>query len=52
VPYDDGCVAGIGWTWTDASQTQVEFCGQACTQLTDHLVSDVSATFGCQTVVN
>lgn len=52
VPYDDGCAAGVGWTWTDASHTQVEFCGQACDLLTEHQISDVGATFGCQTVVN
>jgi len=53
VPYNDGCSGGTGgWTWTDQSHTQVEFCGQSCDQLTNHQISDVSATFGCQTVVN
>jgi len=48
VPFDDGCAAGDGWSWTDATKTEVEFCGQACIELTNHAVSDVSATFGCR----
>ncbi len=51
VPYDEDCATGVGWTWTDASHTRMEFCAQSCDPLTNHQVSDGTATFGCQTVV-
>ena len=48
VPFDDGCAAGNGWSWTDGTKTEVEFCGQSCVQLTSHSINDVTATFGCK----
>jgi hypothetical protein len=51
VPYDENCEMGIGWTWTDESHTQVEFCDGACDQLVAGGVDEISAMFGCPTVV-
>jgi hypothetical protein len=48
---NDGCATGVGWTWTDATQSAVEFCGQSCAAIKDGSVQDISATFGCDTEV-
>ncbi len=49
--YDEDCQTGAGWTWVDAEHTQVEFCDQACTDLKAGNVSEISARFGCPTVI-
>jgi hypothetical protein len=52
VGYDPACADG--WRWTDAStpeHPQVEFCGAACTRLSDGEVSEIEARFGCATIV-
>lgn len=51
VPHDEGCVQGLGWTWTDSSHEAVEFCAEACDQLKSGDVVGISARFGCPTVV-
>ena len=51
VPMDEGCAAGTGWEWTDTSQTEVRFCDEACGRIKAGEVQDISATFGCDTVV-
>jgi hypothetical protein len=49
---NDGCASGDeGWTWTDDSHTQVEFCPDSCEELRQGNVSKVSARFGCATIV-
>ena len=51
VPYDEECAEGIGWTWTDATHTAVEFCEEACAELQGGEVETISALFGCPTQV-
>jgi von Willebrand factor type A domain len=51
VAYDDGCTTGEGWTWVDAGHTQVEFCPQACNDLKAGNIAEISARFGCPTVI-
>jgi hypothetical protein len=51
VYYDEDCAAGEGWTWVDEDHTQVEFCDEACQQLQDGDVDEISAVFGCPTEV-
>jgi len=47
---DDGCAQGKGWTWTDDTQTKVEFCKEACDKLQGGSVKKITATFGCPSV--
>ncbi len=49
VGYDQDCSLGTGWTWTDGTQTEVRFCDTPCGQIQGLQVSEISATFGCQT---
>jgi hypothetical protein len=49
VGYDEDCALGVGWTWVDEEKTAVEFCDEACQQLKDGEVSNISAEFGCPT---
>ena len=51
VAYDASCLGGEGWTWVDATHTQVEFCDQACSDLKAGNISEISAKFGCPTVI-
>jgi hypothetical protein len=51
VAYDEGCAVGTGWTWANDEHTQVEFCPASCEELQGGLVSTISATWGCPTVV-
>jgi len=56
VPYNSDCNTtppgvGIGWRWTSAAQDEVEFCVNTCQDLKDGDVDDISATFGCPSVV-
>ncbi len=45
VYWDDNCQNGDGWMWTDATQTAVTFCDDACVVLDDGV--DVTVEFGC-----
>ncbi|MFO8074270.1 MAG: vWA domain-containing protein [Polyangia bacterium] len=51
VPYDEDCQEGLGWTWIDEEHTEIEFCEQPCQQLQTGEVTEISAKFGCPTVV-
>ena len=51
VYYVDDCSQGDGWTWHNDEHTKVEFCGAACDMLKDGLVDVITATFGCDTIV-
>jgi len=53
VPQDPTChdEAGNGWNWVDDEHTTIEFCGQYCEDLRTGQVDEVSAAFGCNTVV-
>jgi hypothetical protein len=51
VPYDDDCVPGNGWRWTDSTHTSIEFCPGACSQLQGGTVDTVNAKYGCPTEV-
>ncbi len=51
VGYDENCVKGKGWNWVDSEHTEIEFCEQACESLKSGNVSEVLATFGCETIV-
>jgi hypothetical protein len=52
VYYDEDCALGVGWTWVDPpDNTQVEFCAEACQQLQDGEVDEISAVFGCPTEI-
>ncbi|MCP4683955.1 MAG: hypothetical protein GY867_00775, partial [bacterium] len=50
VGYDPDCANGVGWTWTDTTQTKVEFCKEACDELKGGTVENIRATFGCPVV--
>jgi len=49
VPYDEDCLVGTGWTWTDDTHTAVRFCPQACEDLQED-VEGVTAMWGCPTI--
>jgi len=51
VLYDEDCAEGIGWTWVDGGNNQVEFCEEACNQLKGGEVQTISAKFGCPTQI-
>ena len=49
VGLDEGCEAGTGWDWVDPTvRDTVEFCEQACEQIKNGDVTDISAEFGCK----
>jgi len=50
IPWDPDCEAGVGWTWTDDTHTEVLFCDEACAQLQAGDIDDVSAVFGCPSI--
>lgn len=50
VKRDDNCANGEGWTFTDDTRKMVNFCKQACNQLKNGDVKEVSAEFGCPSV--
>lgn len=51
VGYDEGCAAGVGWTWTSEEHTAITFCAGACEELNSGDVENVVAKWGCPTVV-
>ena len=48
---DDDCSSGSGWRWANDDHTQVEFCPDSCQQIKDDLVDVITATFGCDTII-
>jgi hypothetical protein len=56
VPFNSDCNTtppgvGVGWRWTSPAKDEVEFCVNTCQDLKDGSVDDISATFGCPSVV-
>jgi hypothetical protein len=48
---DDDCSSGSGWRWANDEHTQVEFCPDSCQQIKDGDVAVITATFGCNTII-
>jgi len=48
---DADCSSGSGWRWANDDHTQVEFCPDTCQQIKDDEVEMITATFGCDTVI-
>jgi hypothetical protein len=51
VPTDRDGVCDNGWAWTDDSHTRVQFCGAFCDQIMTRAVTEISATWGCPTIL-
>ena len=52
VPMNEGCGgSGVGWQWVDDAHTQVEFCPASCDDIQDGDPPDISAAWGCPTIV-
>ncbi len=49
IPYDEGCLSGNGWQWLD--NETIELCEQICDDYADGTISTITATFGCETIV-
>jgi len=52
VPNDEDCSSDEGWRWANGEHTQVEFCSDSCALITGGDVDDITAVFGCDTVVD
>jgi hypothetical protein len=48
---DEDCSSGSGWRWVNDEHTQVEFCADSCQEIKDDLVDTITATFGCETII-
>ncbi len=51
VGFDEGCLNGGGWDWTDDSHTAIHFCVGACDELQNLTVDNINITFGCPTII-
>ena len=53
VPRDPDCTedVGAGWDWVDAEHTTVRFCGDYCTRIRSGTIGEISAMFGCTTII-
>jgi hypothetical protein len=53
VPRDADCTedAGAGWDWVDPEHTTVRFCGDFCARIRSGTIGEISATFGCETII-
>lgn len=49
VPYDEDCSDGFGWQWIDADT--IGLCDGLCEQYKNGEISEVTASFGCETIV-
>jgi len=49
VPYDEDCSEGFGWQWIDADT--IGLCDGLCEQYKNGEISEVTASFGCETIV-
>ena len=43
--------AGAGWDWVDAAHTTVRFCGDYCARIRTGTIGEISALFGCATII-
>ncbi|MCK9463403.1 MAG: VWA domain-containing protein [Proteobacteria bacterium] len=48
---DEDCSSGSGWRWANDDHTQVEFCPDSCDLLGSGAVDEITATFGCDTII-
>jgi len=53
IPRDEGCTedSGAGWDWVGDDYTTVVFCGDYCASILDGTIGDITATFGCPTIL-
>jgi hypothetical protein len=51
IPMDADCSSGSGWRWANDDHTQVEFCPDSCDLIANGDVAEITATFGCDTVI-
>ena len=53
VPMNQGCGGSeYGWQWTDSGHSQVEFCPNSCDEIQDGTPPEISAAWGCPTVID
>lgn len=50
IPKDDNCAQNTGWRWTNAENTEVEFCMEACKTLQEG-GKKVTAEWGCPSII-
>jgi hypothetical protein len=44
---DDGCAAGVGWSWINEERTAIQFCESACSALQSQSVDEISIEIMC-----
>ena len=49
VPYDEDCSGGYGWQWIDGDT--IGLCAELCDQYKNGDITEITASFGCVTVV-
>lgn len=47
IPRDDGCAKSTGWTWSNDSRTDIQFCEEACEYLNSGEVLDINIEIMC-----
>jgi hypothetical protein len=51
VPRDRDGPCDNGWAWMDEEHTRIQFCGTYCSDLLGRRVGEVTATWGCPTIL-
>jgi hypothetical protein len=51
LPMDADCSSGSGWRWVSEDHTKVELCPESCSAFGTGEVEEITATFGCDTVI-
>ncbi len=51
IPMGRDCESNDGWQWVNEDHTKMRFCNETCKQLKSGKVSEVTAKFGCPTVI-
>jgi hypothetical protein len=51
IPMDKDCESNDGWQWVNEKHTKMRFCGETCKELKSGAVTEVTAKFGCPTVL-
>ena len=51
VPGDADGTCDAGWAWMDAEHTRIQFCGDYCNSIMTHAVTEITATWGCPTIL-